>query len=193
MFSCYLRFEIRLFTLLPTSFHFPTHFHLFKFLLFNKIFCVKGSARFLWTEINFFHDGDPYHNIETSSLICSTNQWTAFYMMGTSVMKELIQNSNPAIQTCSKSSIWQFWRIRRIVTVVEFVLNTNVHWRATILLKTNWQVSLEEAVYAGSRAAHLGSSQTSVVELFCENSWRQKAAKYFCEKSPIKDVWHGPN
>ena len=33
-----------------------------------------------------FHYGGPYH-IETSPLICRANQWTCFYMMGTSVMK----------------------------------------------------------------------------------------------------------
>ena len=33
-----------------------------------------------------FHDGGRY-NIETSSLNCSANQWTAFYIIGTSVMK----------------------------------------------------------------------------------------------------------
>ena len=27
--------------------------------------------------------------METSPLICSANQWTGFYMIGTSVMKEL--------------------------------------------------------------------------------------------------------
>ena len=35
----------------------------------------------------FFH-GSSYH-IETSSLICFANQWTGFYMLGTSVVKEL--------------------------------------------------------------------------------------------------------
>ena len=35
------------------------------------------------------HDGGPYH-IETSPLICSTNQRSGSYMIGTSVMKELI-------------------------------------------------------------------------------------------------------
>ena len=30
----------------------------------------------------------PYH-IETSPLICSANQWTGFYMIWTSIMKEL--------------------------------------------------------------------------------------------------------
>ena len=34
-----------------------------------------------------FHDGGPYH-IETSSLIRNANQWTGFYMIGTSIMKE---------------------------------------------------------------------------------------------------------
>ena len=36
--------------------------------------------------------------IETNRLICRANQWTGFYMIRASVMKELIQ---PAI-TCSK-------------------------------------------------------------------------------------------
>ena len=35
-----------------------------------------------------FHDGGPY-DIETSLLIYSSNQWPGFYMMGTSVSKEL--------------------------------------------------------------------------------------------------------
>ena len=35
------------------------------------------------------NDGGPYH-IETSPLICKANQWAGFYMIGTSVIKELI-------------------------------------------------------------------------------------------------------
>ena len=43
----------------------------------------------LWIAANKpFHDGGPYH-IETSHLVCSANQWTGFYMVQTSVMKEL--------------------------------------------------------------------------------------------------------
>ena len=35
-----------------------------------------------------FHDGVPCH-IESSPLVCSENQWTGFYMIGTSIMKEI--------------------------------------------------------------------------------------------------------
>ena len=35
-----------------------------------------------------FPDGGLYH-IETSTLICFANQWTCFYVTGTSVMTEL--------------------------------------------------------------------------------------------------------
>ena len=35
-----------------------------------------------------FHDRGPFH-IETGPLICSANEWTGFYMIGTSVLKEL--------------------------------------------------------------------------------------------------------
>ena len=42
------------------------------------------------------YDGSPYH-IETSPLICSAKQWTCFFMIGTSVMKELrvIERAQP--------------------------------------------------------------------------------------------------
>ena len=40
-----------------------------------------------------FHDGGTYH-IETSSLISSANQWTGFYLIGNSVMKELMQEKH---------------------------------------------------------------------------------------------------
>ena len=35
----------------------------------------------------FFHGGGPCH-IETSPLICRANQWTGFYMIETSVVKD---------------------------------------------------------------------------------------------------------
>ena len=34
--------------------------------------------------------GGPYH-IETSSLMCRATQWTGFYMMRASVMKQLME------------------------------------------------------------------------------------------------------
>ena len=39
----------------------------------------------MWHQL--FHDGGRYH-IETSPLICRANQWTGFYMIPASVMKE---------------------------------------------------------------------------------------------------------
>ena len=38
--------------------------------------------------IKLSHYGCPYH-IETSPLICRANKWTGFYMIGTSVTKDL--------------------------------------------------------------------------------------------------------
>ena len=50
---------------------------------------MKGNQYFAHhDEIQLFHDGGPYY-IKTSPLICSENQWTGFYMIETSVMKEL--------------------------------------------------------------------------------------------------------
>ena len=50
------------------------------------------------TVLSFFHDGGPYH-IETRPLICSANQWTGFYMIGTFVMKGLIRKVSGAFRT----------------------------------------------------------------------------------------------
>ena len=47
---------------------------------------VKHEVQYL---LEFFHDVGPYL-IKTSSLIFSENQWTKFYMIGPSVMEELI-------------------------------------------------------------------------------------------------------
>ena len=46
-------------------------------------------AIFRKTLLKLFHDGVHYH-IETSPLFCGANQWTGFYTITTSVMKELI-------------------------------------------------------------------------------------------------------
>ena len=42
--------------------------------------------------LKLFHEGGPCH-IETGPMICRANQWTDFYMIGTSVMKELISSN----------------------------------------------------------------------------------------------------
>ena len=47
---------------------------------------LKGISH--WSPRALFHDGGPYH-IETSPLICTVNQWTGFYMIGTSIIKKL--------------------------------------------------------------------------------------------------------
>ena len=48
-----------------------------------------GIEKGKWCEMDeLFHDGGPYY-IETSPLICSANQWTDFYMITASIMKEL--------------------------------------------------------------------------------------------------------
>ena len=67
-----------------------------------------------WTRIELsyklFHDGSRCH-IETSPLICGANQWTGFYTITTSVMKELSSqhcvSANSLFSTfVSPSGIW---------------------------------------------------------------------------------------
>ena len=64
-----------------------------------------------------FHDGSPYY-VETSTLICRANQWTGFYIIGTSVIKEW------------KKSLFHEnaqWKYYLLVTWINFKLNFNLN------------------------------------------------------------------
>ena len=50
-------------------------------------------------QIKIFHDGGLYH-IKTIPLICIANQWTGFYMIGSSVMKELMTDNEHKTLFC---------------------------------------------------------------------------------------------
>ena len=70
-------------------------------------------------ESTLFHDGGCYH-IETSPLIYRANQWTGFYMIAVSVMKELTTQhihitTHPMCWSCVSSYVlfmsiilWQY-------------------------------------------------------------------------------------
>ena len=63
-------------------------------------------------------------NIETSALICSSNQWTVFYMIETSIMKEIItviRNIRPEI--FSEKFFLEFWMIVGREHVIIFSVN----------------------------------------------------------------------
>ena len=49
---------------------------------------ARNGLNMLTSDIKLFYNRDPYYR-ETSPLIFSANQWTGFYMIETSVMKEL--------------------------------------------------------------------------------------------------------
>ena len=85
-------------------------------LLIDQIkFRLHHCLKFVWS---------PYH-IQNSPLICSANQWTGFYLIGTSVMEELISSN--------KKSIWflEFY----------FVFRTHSMQRFTIFSSKSWFIS----------------------------------------------------
>ena len=65
------------------------------FFYFNQLFISKSKMIFRdlkrFAYFKPFYDGGPSH-LETSPLICSENQCSGFYMVGTSLMKELNKN-----------------------------------------------------------------------------------------------------
>ena len=98
-----------------------------------------------------FHDGGRYH-IETSPLICSANQWTGFYMITASVMKELKWGKNE--EKCwvqhilwTSKILFCFWieayiffsnaHIRNVVSTLPDVENDNVVWMLSNVVQFN--------------------------------------------------------
>ena len=60
-------------------------------------FCIELAKNITYDNKPVIFNGGGRNHIETSPLICSVNQWTGFYMIKASVMKELspfLENSN---------------------------------------------------------------------------------------------------
>ena len=76
----------------------------------------------------FFHDGGRYQ-IETSPLICRANQWTGFYIVTASVLKELIKLQVGNIKLselevfCEKRCSQIYSKFHRKATVLESLFN----------------------------------------------------------------------
>ena len=86
-----------------------------------KMFRRTFWCRLTNDEDELFHDGDRYH-IETSPLICKANQWTGFYKITASNMKELrnIQHSMSMVLT-TRFHIWfiikLYYKMRQILSI----------------------------------------------------------------------------
>ena len=96
-----------------------------------------------------FHDGSPYH-IESSPSICRANQWTNFYMIGTSVMKELKLNKETP-KTGNSKELWRFLVSSSKKTLTRRKKNADWNWfdkyywetlYCCEILVNNWNVIL---------------------------------------------------
>ena len=90
--------EVVLGSLFLTLNRFHTLFRCFHFYLQTNKYLLNLLKLTLY-------DGNSHH-IETSPLICRTNQWTGFYMMGTFVMKELKLKFNEAASKLHSNCFW---------------------------------------------------------------------------------------
>ena len=106
-----------------------------KFMIRNLTYIASIQTlqeSFFLLMIQFFHDKVPCYR-QTSPSICSANQWTSFYMIVTSVMKELI-----LLSFTLTSSKYFFWMISKINMVMyectRFLMVT--HYRSIDIIKT---------------------------------------------------------
>ena len=108
--------------------------------------------------------GGRYH-IETSPLICSANQWTSFYMIWASVMKEL--NSLPPIWCLELRKISQ----ENICVRVSFLISLQPSARTSPVTASGVCKSLSNII---------------MMELFCEDSFELLT---IFTKNFIVDIW----
>ena len=57
--------------------------------------------------LQLVHDRCTYH-METSLLICRANQWAGFYMVGTSIMKELMLVHDNLLNKKSRTKLHKY-------------------------------------------------------------------------------------
>ena len=74
---------------------------------FWKNYKISTSALGLSLALLTLCDGGPHH-IETSPLICFANRWSGFYMIGTSVIKNLKHLSGYELDNQSSLN-WYLW------------------------------------------------------------------------------------
>ena len=106
------------------------------------------------SQVSSFMTG-PYH-IETSPLICRANQWTGFYMRGTSVMKELsYMNANAILPwiKIAKSSILA-WGLR-------ISKNTNVSFNQNWSMFTEFGIIKKEYNDLGTKMSFCYNNNVS--------------------------------
>ena len=94
--------------------HSPSFYELVQYL--DALLHVKIEQKYI------LHDGGPYH-IETSPLLCRANQWTGFSMIGTSVMKELIQLLK-----------WLVMKLAIMVLLILIIFVYRSSWRAMSII-----------------------------------------------------------
>ena len=111
--------------------------HLFFICIYMKLLCSNEGKTFLvlsiswgfWVRLSFcfelFHEGGRYH-IETSQLICSASQWTGFYIITASVMKELSLHMSKkvlfqkicvgtfSVKLRTLLYIWNLWQLKTV-------------------------------------------------------------------------------
>ena len=123
-------------------------------------FCLSSS-------IKLFHDRGPYH-IETSSLICSVNQSTGFYMIGTSVIKELSSwDVTRLTYKYSKKCFKKKFFIDYISAIVDKVEYPQTFPRLNCKISTGIRNTSEEIASAhyiwAAEEAYLAPRQTSIM------------------------------
>ena len=136
----------------------------------NSIF-LPVTAIMVWFYL--FHDGGPYH-VETSPLICYTNQWIGFYMMGTSFMKELkcfpysvIASDFPILSVVFKKSFFE-----------SFLTGTKKTWsKVNKCFNTGILINLQSH-YLLILVINAADTQFSIENEWGENDWVENVWKF---------------
>ena len=145
----------------------PRHFSINSISIFVSR-CASGYFWFIETYVwNLFmklcHDGGPCH-VETSPLICRENQWTGFYKIGISVMKELI----PACYLLYSNFWWKICYFMRKICYFNMSKNSlEIEWN-----NFQFNSSFEESGRQRKKLGRLGGSRRPRASWQSLSNWK---------------------
>ena len=109
-----------------------------RLLLLLQQFQSPVSSKLKTVSSQLFHDGDRYY-VETGPLIYSANQWTGFYMIMASVMKELTWNIFQTLFLCLRRRLSTgtclMWLFASFICF-------NIQWKEKVTLRErSWSIA----------------------------------------------------
>ena len=154
-------------------------------LLYPSHLCIlwPGSCQFGAKSIN-----QKPINISSQNMLCRGNQWTCYYMIGTSVMKELIVTSWSLNITCTylRNTITHIIFYFMLYYILYFILYYILYYISMHILNVKWSLTRHYWIQGFMNITVWKVSVFGVflVRIFPYSDWMRRDSEYLSVFSP---------